>query len=198
MAKCFDLVGYKEKCNAVHNRPTGRAAIFSFHAGQDDTFRSLMTLSDNGMSVSQIYNETDWANVFSQYKSDGGVVLPLFIDAQNPFAITIKGNTDSGRVMFHKTVHCSLFDDQSGNGEEFIQGMIHSKEAGGLVIEHERTDYADIFGAYDSIKIDPTSVTRSEYENGGAWEFDLYCDEPVPNVRALMQYMNSALNSLNA
>lgn len=198
MAKCFDLVGYKEQCNAVHNIPTGRAAIFSFHAGMDSTFRSLMTLSDNGMSVSQIYNETDWSAVFSQYKADDGVVLPLFIDAQNPFAITIQGNTDSGRVMYHKTVHCSLFYDSNGKAEGFIQGMIHSKEAGGLVIERDRTDSADIFGAYDSIKIDPTSVTRSEYENGGAWEFDLYCDEPVPNVRATMQYLNLALNSLTA
>ena len=198
MAKCFDLVGYKDECNAVHNKPTGRAAIFSFHAGETDTFQNSLSLSDNGMSVSQINNETVWGNVFSQYKSNGGSVLPLSIDAQNPFAITIKGNTDSGRVMFHKTVHCSLFNDNRGRAEGFIQGMLHSKEAGGLVIERERTDYADIFGAYDSIKIDPASVTLSEYENGGAWEFDLYCDEPVPNVFSNMDELFAALNTLNA
>ena len=198
MAKCFDLVGYKDVCNAVHNKPTGRAAIFSFHAGATDTFRNSLSLSDNGMTVSQINNESVWGNVFTQYKSSGGSVLPLSIDVQNPFAITIQGNTDSGRVMFHKTVHCSLFNNHRGLAEGFIQGMIHSKEAGGLVIERDGTDFADIFGAYDSIKIDPASVTLSEYENGGAWEFDLYCDEPVPNVISNMDELFSALDTLNA
>ena len=58
--------------------------------------------------------------------------------------------------------------------------------------------YADIFGAYDNIKIDPASVTRSEYENGGAWEFDLYCDEPVPNVGCDINGIKTALDGLNA
>ena len=198
MAKCFDLVGYKDVCNKVHKKPTGRAAIFSFHAGATDNFSNSVTLSENGLKVSQINNESDWGNVFSQYKSSGGAVLPLSIDAQNPFAITIQGNTDSGRVMYHKVVHCSLFDSHNGEAEAFIQGIIHSKEAGGLVIEREGTDFADIFGAYDSIKIDPTSVTRSEYENGGAWEFDIYCDEPVPNVIGNFDNVTSAFDAMNA
>ena len=198
MAKCFDVVGYIVPCNAVRPKYTGRATIFTMNAGSGDTFRSAITLSDNGLKVSQIVAETDLATIFSQYKSHGGNVFMISILAQNPFATTIQGNTDSGRVMYHKTVHCSLFDDRSGKAEEFIQGMLHGKNAGGLLVERECTDSTDIFGAYDGIKIDPASITRSEYENGGAWEFDLYCDEPVPNVIGVFDGVNTAFDTLNA
>ena len=198
MAKCFDLVGYAEPCNAVHHKPTGRAIIFTSNAGSGETFRSTITLSENGLKVTQIIAETDLVTIISQYKSNGGITLPVFIEAQNPLNITIQGNTDNGRVMYHKTVHCSLFEDHSGKAEEFIQGMLYGKNAGGLVIERDATNSTDILGVYDSIKIDPTSVTRSEYENGGAWEFDIYCDEPVPNVIGNFEHVNDAFNSLNA
>ena len=198
MAKCFDLVGYNDVCNAVHKKPTGRAMIFTLNAGSGDAFRDTLTLSDNGLKVEQIVGETGLSNIVSQYKSNGGNVFAICVEVQNPFAITIQGNTDSGRVIYHKTVHCSLFDAQNGNAEAFIQGMLYSNKAGGLLIEREGTDYADIFGVYDNIKIDPTSITRSEYENGGAWEFDLYCDEPVPNVISNFDDVNSAFDTLNA
>ena len=198
MAKCFDFVGYIEPCNAVRKKPTGSAMIFTSNAGSGETFSGALTLSDNGLKVTQILAETNLSNIVTQYKSNGGNVFILSIDAQNPFAITIQGNTDNGRVMYHKTVHCSLFDAQDGKAEEFIQGMLHGKNAGGLLIERDATNYADIFGVYDSIKIDPASITRSEYENGGAWEFDLYCDEPVPNVISYFDDVNNAFSSLNA
>ena len=76
--------------------------------------------------------------------------------------------------------------------------MLHSEKEGMLVIERERTNFADIFGAYDNIKIDPTTITRSEYENGGAWEFDLYCDETIPNVGSSLTGIHAAIDNLNA
>lgn len=196
MAKCFDLVGYKEPCNAERRKPTGRALLFSAFAGATGTLRDKLTFTDNGMSITQVASASDWQKAVTDYKTAGGTVLPLSIDAQNPFAITIQGNTDNGRAMYHKTVHCSLFDAQDGKAEEFIQGMLHSKNAGMLVIEREGTSYSDVFGAYDNIKIDPTSVTRSEYENGGAWEFDLYCDETIPNVGSSLTAINVAIDGL--
>lgn len=198
MAKCFDLVGYNEPCNASRHVPTGRAMLFTLNAGSGESFFGVLTLSENGMKVSQIGGETALPTIVTQYKTGGGIVLPISIDAQNPFAITIQGNTDNGRAMYHKTVHCSLFDAQDGKAEEFIQGMLHSRNSGGLLIEREGTNYADIFGAYDSIKIAPASITRSEYENGGAWEFDLYCDEPVPNVSSVFEDVHTAFDTLNA
>ena len=198
MAKCFDLVGYNEPCNASRHLPTGRAMLFTAFAGDTDTLSGKLTFADNGMSITQVAAASDWPKAVTDYKTAGGNVFPVSIDAQNPFAITIQGNTDSGRAMYHKTVHCSLFDAQDGKAEEFIQGVLYSKNAGMLVIEREGTSYADVFGAYDNIKIDPTSVTRSEYENGGAWEFDLYCDETIPNVGSSLTGIQVAINGLNA
>ena len=197
MAKCFDLVGYVEPCNASRHLPTGRAMLFSAVAG-DGTLRDKLTFADNGMSITQVATASDWSKAVTDYKAASGNVFTVSIDAQNPFAITIQGNTDNGRAMYHKTVHCSLFDAQDGKAEEFIQGVLHSKNAGMLVIEREGTSYADVFGAYDNIKIDPTTITRSEYENGGAWEFDLYCDETIPNVGSSLTGIHAAIDTLNA
>ena len=197
MAKCFDLVGYTEPCNASRQLPTGRAMLFTAFAG-DGTLRDKLTFADNGMSITQVAAASDWGKAVTDYKAASGNVFPVSIDAQNPFAITIQGNTDNGRSMYHETVHCSLFDAQDGKAEEFIQGVLHSKNAGMLVIERGGTSYADVFGAYDNIKIDPTTITRSEYENGGAWEFDLYCDEAIPNVGSNITGIKAAIDSLNA
>ena len=198
MAKCFDLVGYTEPCNASRHLPTGRALLFTAFAGESETLREKLTFADNGMSITQVASASDWIKVVTDYKAAGGNVFPISIFVQNPFAITIQGNTDNGRAMYHKTVHCSLFDAQDGKAEEFIQGVLHSKNAGMLVIEREGTSYADVFGAYDNIKIDPTTITRSEYENGGAWEFDLYCDETIPNVGSSLTGIYAAIDGLNA
>ena len=197
MAKCFDLVGYTEPCNASRHMPTGRAMLFTAFAG-DGTLRDKLTFTDNGMSITQVAAADDWGKAVTDYKAAGGNVFPISVYVQNPLAITIQGNTDSGRAMYRKTVHCSLFDSQDGKAEEFIQGVLHSKNAGMLVIEREGTNFADVFGAYDNIKIDPTTITRSEYENGGAWEFDLYCDESVPNVGSSLAGIQAAIDTLNA
>ena len=198
MAKCFDLVGYTEPCNAERRKPTGRAMLFTAFAGDSETLRDKLTFTDNGLSITQVASSSDWDSAVSDYKKAGGNVFPVSINAQNPFAITIQGNTDNGRAMYHKVVHCSLFDTQDGKAEMFIQGVLHSKNAGMLVIEREGTFYADVFGAYDNIKIDPTTITRSEYENGGAWEFDLYCDETIPNVGSSLNAIQVAIDTLNA
>ena len=55
----------------------------------------------------------------------------------------------------------------------------------------------DMFGVYSPVRIDPTSVTRSEYENGGAWNFNLVCEEPLPNVICTMTEFSAALDELN-
>ena len=196
MAKCFDLVGYKEPCNAAHRKPTGRAMLFSDSAGTTGNFIDVAKLSVNGLQLTGMDETSDWVTAVTNYKEYGGIVLPISIDAQNPFAITIQGNTDNGRVMYHKTVHCSLFDDHSSKAEEFIQGMLKSNSAGVLVIEREGTKIADVFGVYDNVKIDPASITRSEYENGGAWEFDIYCDEVIPNVVSTLAGTKQALDTL--
>ena len=68
-----------------------------------------------------------------------------------------------------------------------------------LVLESAIDTYHnDFFGSYSPVRIDPTSVTRSEYENGGAWTFNLVCDEPVPNVDCTLGNLGTVLDTLNA
>ena len=198
MAKCFDLVGYTEPCNAVRKKLTGRAMIIS-SSSSSQIVQNSIEFSDNGLKITKIGSGTNFPEFLSTWKQGGGIALLISIDAQTPFAITVQGNTDSGRAMYRKTLHCSLFDDHSGKAEEFIQGMVHNKVSTALAIEREGMDNAcDFFGAYDSVRIDNTTIAKSEYENGGAYEFDLVCDEPVPNVICQMLGLSAALDTLNA
>ena len=197
MAKCFDLVGYIEPCNAVRKKLSGRALIIS-SSSSGQRVQNSIEFSDNGLKITSIGACENFPEFLSTWKSGGGVSLLISIDAQTPFAITVQGNTDSGRAMYRKTVHCSLFDDHSGKAEEFIQGMVHNKVLTALAIERDGLYNAcDFFGAYDSVRIDPTTIAKSEYENGGAYEFDLVCDEPVPNVICTLLGLSAALDTLN-
>lgn len=203
MAKCFDVTGYIEPCNTVRDKYTGRALLL-FGRGDGGL---LPTFSDNGLKVSGIYGKISFNLIIESATSDGFKAVPLSIDAQNPFGVTVQGNTDSGRVMYTKTIPVSIPATLDGKAEEFIMGL--QKGLYGdvyLVLEHARLSgsgkgdylYNDIFGAYSPVRLDPTSVTRNEYENGGAWSFDLVCEEPVPNVICTIDGLEVTLDTLNA
>ena len=59
-------------------------------------------------------------------------------------------------------------------------------------------DENDIFGVYSPVRLDPTSVTRSEYENGGAWQFNLVCEEPLPNIICTMTEFSATIDEISA
>ena len=202
MAKCFDLVGYVEPCNAVRQKYTGRALLIT---GLADNESISPTFSDNGLKVTGMSAGTEFVAFISQWNNGGGKALPVIINAENPYGVTVQGNTDSGRVMYTKTIPISVYDTRDGKAEEFIMGLqkglygsaVIVLETFGLETANNITNN-DIFGAHSPIRIDPASVTRSEYENGGAWNFNLVCEEPVPNVICTMGGLNTALDSLNA
>ena len=89
---------------------------------------------------------------------------------------------------------------RDGKAEEFIMGMQKGLFLSAIVVLETfgNVDENDIFGAYSPVRIDPASVTRSEYENGGAWQLNLVCDEPVPNVICTVQSLTTALDDLKA
>lgn len=205
MAKCFDVVGYIEPCNTVRDKYTGRALLI-YGRG---TKGLVPFFSDNGMKVTAIGDAafTAFETFVADAESNSIKLSTLSIDAQNPFGVTVQGNTDSGRVMYTKTIPVTIPATLDGKAEEFIMGL--QKGLYGdvyLVLEHAKlsaggsADYVanDIFGAYSPVRLDPTSVTRNEYENGGAWSFNLVCEEPVPNVICTMSGFSVALDSLNA
>ena len=191
MAKCFDVVGYVEPCNAVRQKYTGRALLI-IHNGE--SLPVFLTFSDNGLKVTAINTKSN----FPELVSDG--LLPISIDAENPFGVTVQGNADSGRVIYTKTVPVSIPATRDGKAEEFIMGLQKGLSLSAIVVLETFGDANenDIFGAYSPIRLDPTSVTRSEYENGGAWQFNLVCDEPVPNVICTMESLKTALDDLHA
>lgn len=191
MAKCFDVVGYIEPCNAVRQKYTGRALLI-IHNGE--SIPVSFTFSENGLKVTAI----DTKSNFTEVETAG--LLPISIDAENPFGVTVQGNTDSGRAMYTKTIPVSIPATRDGKAEEFIMGMQKGLSISAIIVLETFgvADENDIFGAYSPVRIDPTSVTRSEYENGGAWTFNLVCDEPVPNVICTMQSLKTALDDLNA
>ena len=196
MAKCFDVVGYVETCNAVRQKYTGRALLMVVNTEND------ITLSTNGLSIATIWSNTDWEEFYNQVKALPTVkVLPVSVGVQNPFGVTVQGNTDSGRVMYTKTIPVSVPAMHDGKAEEFIMGLQKGLNIGSVMLVLESAIYAehnDFFGAYSPVYIDPASVTRNEYENGGAWQFNLVCEEPVPNVDCPMGSLGTVLDILNA
>ena len=125
--------------------------------------------------------------------------FPVFINAENPFGVTVQGNTDSGRVMYTKTIPVSMPATRDGKAEEFIMGLQKVSKNAIIVLEpFGDTSYGDVFGSYCSARIDPASVTRSEYENGGAWQFNIVCEEPFPNVIFGIEGLTETLDALKA
>ena len=198
MAKCFDVVGYIEPCNAVRQKYTGRALLIVVNTEND------ITLSTNGLSIATIWSNTDWEEFYNQVKELPTVkCLPVYVNVQNPFGVTVQGNTDSGRVVYTKTIPVSIPATRDGKAEAFIMGLQKGINVGFgsvmLVLESAIDNtHNDFFGAYSNIYLDPASVTRSEYENGGAWTFNLVCDEPVPNVDCTLGNLGAVLDVLKA
>ena len=199
MAKCFEVGGYIEFCNAVRQKYTGRALLIV----AEDGGIPLM-FSENGLFLDSIMGKESFQELSTAIQEMRTVkMLPVSIYAENPFGVTVQGNTDSGRVMYTKTIPVSMPAIVECTAEMFIMGL--QKGIGGaqtiLVAERiaDGTDQGkcgDVFGAYSSIHIDPASVTRNEYENGGAWNFNIVCDEPVPNVICTLTDLSVMLNTL--
>ena len=199
MAKCFDVTGYIEPCNLVRQKYTGRALLITGTTTDKGPLISNIVFSTNGLRISSMYEVAEFSAFVTNFTGKGGKVLPIFIDAQNPFGVTVQGNDESGRVMYTKTIPVSIQADNDGTAEEFIMGLqkgLYGSTA--IVLEaFGNLPVNDFFGANSPVRIDHTSVTRNEYENGGAWTFNLVCEEPVPNVVCGLTGLSAALDALN-
>lgn len=200
MAKCFDVVGYVEPCNVVRQKYTGRALLITGTSSEDGTLITNILFSENGLSITNMYSATEFPVFVTNFTGKGGKALPISIDAQNPFGVTVQGNADSGRVMYTKTIPVSIPTDTAGLAEAFIMGLQKGLYGSAAIVLESYGDIEanDFFGAYSPVRVDPASVTRNEYENGGAWTFNLVCEEPVPNVICQMSGLSAALDTMNA
>ena len=199
MAKCFDVVGYIEPCNKIRQKYTGRALLITGTSTELGTLNNNIILSENGLRVANMYAASEFPVFVTNFTGKGGKALPISIDVQNPFGVTVQGNTDSGRVMYTKTIAVSIPATNNGNAEEFIMGLQKGLYGSAAIVleSYGDLDVNDFFGAYSPVRIDPASVTRNEYENGGAWSFNLVCEEPVPNVICDLSGLSAALDALN-
>ena len=197
MAKCFDVTGYIEPCNVVRQKYTGRALLIVAEG-------LPIVLDKNGMILQQLLSNTSFQEFYNATQSINTIKsLPIFINAENPFGVTVQGNTDSGRVMYTKTIPVSMPATRDGKAEEFIMGFRGGIQQAILVVEKandgsENSENNDVFGAHSPVRLDPASVTRNEYENGGAWQFNLVCEEPVPNVFSGMTDLSAVLDAMKA
>lgn len=192
MAKCFDVVGYIEPCNAVRPKYTGRALLI--------VGKGFLPLgfSENGLLLEKIMEKTSFKELLNAIQETQNFgFLPVSIDAESPYPVTIQGNTDSGRAMYTKTIPVSL-PSVINSAELFIMGLQKGQYGSAAIVleSYGGAEASDFFGGYYPISIDTTSVTRSEYENGGAWTFNLVCEEPVPNVICTMTDLSDALDTL--
>ena len=197
MAKCFDVVGYMESCNIVQQKYTGRALLI--------VGNSLpLEFSENGLLLNKINEKMSFRELYNSIQEVQTVkMLPVSIDAENPFGVTVQGNIDSGRAMYTKTIPVSAIPI-SGISDTFIMGLQKGIKVAQVILVLERNtnsmgiSTSDVFGAYSPVRLDPASVTRSEYENGGAWQLNLVCEEPVPNVNCDMTDLSAVLDDMQA
>ena len=197
MAKCFDVVGYFEPCSVVRPKYTGRALLIVANGVP-------LELSLNGIVLDKIMEKTSFKELYNAIQEAQNIgFFPVSIDAESPYPVTIQGNTDSGRAMYTKTIPVSL-PSFLNTAELFIMGLQKGIKGSQVILFLER-DFdgangqgCDAFGGYSALRIDPTSVTRSEYENGGAWQLNLVCDEPVPNVICTMTDLPAVLDTFSA
>lgn len=195
MAKCFDVVGYIEPCNAVRQKYTGRALLIVANGVP-------LEFSLNGLVLDKINEKTSFQELYNGIQ--GGTncsFYPVSIDAESPYPVTVQGNTDSGRAMYIKTIPVSI-PSILNTAEMFIMGLQKGIKGAQVLLVLERnvdvtdSSSSDVFGGHSPVRIDPTSVTRSEYENGGAWQLNLVCEEPVPNVVCSMTDLTATLNAM--
>ena len=160
MAKCFDVVGYVEPCNAVRQKYTGRALLI-----KGDCLP--LVFSTNGLILNKILNNTSFQEFYNSVQDIPSVkVLPVSVIVQDPFGVTVQGNTDSGRVMDTKTIPVSIPATRDGKAEEFIMGLQRGIEGLQAILVIEKVSdgteniNTDVFGTYSPIRIDPASVAR--------------------------------------
>ncbi len=93
---------------------------------------------------------------------------------------TTTGNTDAGRARYVKTFSFLVPLRGADVSEDTIEALVNDPE-GGLIIS-EKADKRGL-GSFEAIglqsaaKIDPTTINRDEYANGGAWAMSATCTE---------------------
>lgn len=146
---------------------TGRAILYQYSRG------GVTVTIDSPAKVSSI-------NVPS---TGGATAIRYDVPLVDAFTGTsVAGNTDSGSVMFKKTIALKIpYTDIDTTSMAVVQSMLFDTQ--GFLIFLERRDGAWIvFGAYDACVGDVSSYAQNEYENDGMYTLNLTCTERMAEV----------------
>ena len=116
-------------------------------------------------------------------ETGGAAAIKYDVSLVDAFTGTsVAGNTDSGRVMFTKTIALKIpYSDIDTTSMAVVQSMLDDTD--GFLVLLERRDGAWIvFGAYDACVGDVSSYAQNEYENDGMYTLNLTCKEYVAEV----------------
>lgn len=119
--------------------------------------------------------------------ASGAKVVKIDNEGANAFnGSTTTGTNENGRVQLVKTFTVNMPDRGAGFAKNVLEPLIKSGRGGILVLE--KTDRKgdgsfEIIGLQNPAKVvDPSTVTRNEYENGGAYVATLQATEDYADV----------------
>ena len=146
---------------------TGRARLYHYSRG------GVTVTIDSPAEVSSI----------KVPETGGAAAIKYDVSLVDAFTGTsVAGNTDSGRVMFTKTISLKIpYSDIDINSIAVVQPMLNDTE-GFLILLERRDGPWIVFGAYDACVGDVSSYAQNEYENDGMYTLNLTCKEYVAEV----------------
>lgn len=146
---------------------TGRARLYQYSRG------GVTVTIDSPAKVSSI-----------KVPEIGGATSILYdVSLVDAFTGTsVAGNTDTGRVMFTKTIALKIpYSDIDTTSMAVVQSMLFDTQ-GFLILLERRDGVWIVFGAYDACVGDVSSYAQNEYENNGMYTLNLTCTELVAEV----------------
>lgn len=108
------------------------------------------------------------------------VAINNVTNAQPFSGSTTTGNTDAGRARFAKVFAFLVPMRGADVSADTIEPLINDPEGGLIITEKDDKRGLGSFealGVQSAVKIDPATVNRDEYANGGAWAMSAGCTE---------------------
>lgn len=117
----------------------------------------------------------------------GAKVVKIDNEGATPFTgSTTTGTNDNGRPQFVKTAQIMMPERGAEFAKDVAEPLVKNGRGGILILE--KTDRVgdgsfEMIGTQQAAKVvDPSTVTRNEYENGGAWTATLQTTEDYMEV----------------
>lgn len=93
---------------------------------------------------------------------------------------TTTGSNENGYVTYAKTVNITIPLRGADVSKDTIEPLVNDPEGGLLIVEkNDKRGLGsfEVFGLKTAAKVDPTTISRDEYANGGAWSMSIGCTE---------------------